>query len=199
MKHSLLCTCDKSFDVTVPDTIRLTAEVMNSIVDNSFMNYTCPFCAHVTATDFFCTLKNDSGEQLYFIPEPERFSFFNGTLNIPDNQPVVIGFPELKERILLLQHNLDYVAIESLKILICQKAAASMDCNRFDVMFHHIDGDILIFHIQGIKQDEVAVIKLPIAMYEDIKETLIKERHNPPYSLLFTKGYCSVKNIDFGD
>ena len=112
------------------------------------------------------------------IPERDRMGFINGAVKNEENDSVVIGFQELLERITVIENDLSVLTIESLKLLLLEKAASSLPDKKPVIFFNSVvmDGNTknLEFYIHGLKEKEVAKAMIPFSLYkeEDLRKCL---------------------------
>jgi len=199
MRHKIPCFCDNTFVVDVPEEINLDTDpqLIEDILAGNFMNYTCTSCGKKHKPEFNLTVKwPGKNVELEVLPELSRGEFYRRKEGKnQETRETVISYPELSERISMLKDELVTEAVEAIKYYLFVKADESYPEENISVWYHTKTGDNLEFHIHGIKDNEVAVMRVPFAVY---KKTLDDFTSNPkaePFSSLRVKSYCSVQNM----
>jgi hypothetical protein len=197
MRHKIPCFCDNTFTVDVPEEINLDEQpqYIEDILSGNFMNFTCASCGKRHKPEFPLTIHwPGKGLILEVIPELGRGSFYRRREG-PAIQETVIGYPELSERIAVIRDGLVPEALETIKYYLLLKADESYPDEDISVWFQNKTGDNLEFHIHGIKQDEVAVMKVPVSVYEKTLSDFKKNPKKDPFASLRVKTYLSVQNM----
>jgi hypothetical protein len=186
--------------VDVPEEIDLDADphYIEDILAGHFMNFTCTNCGKKHKPEFSLLVQWGS-KNLSFdvLPELDRGEFYRKKedKNQIKNRETVISYPELAERIAMIKDNLTVEAVEALKYYLFIKADEAYPEEEISVWYNTKTEAGLEFHIHGIKDNEVALTKIPMQVYE---KTLADYRRNPraePFSALRIKNYCSIQNI----
>lgn len=209
MKEKITCRCDNEFEVEIPELSDIDQDnsVLEEIKNGIFLTYRCPECGLTLPLEFKTRIKwskiPGNNNTIMLIPERDRMGFINGAVKNEENDSVVIGFQELLERITVIENDLSVLTIESLKLLLLEKAASSLPDKKPVIFFNSVvmDGNTknLEFYIYGLKEKEVAKAMIPFSLYkeEDLK---IKSGETPDYYDSFTvNGYISVNNISFDE
>jgi len=199
MRHKIPCFCDNTFTIDVAEEIDLDAEpqLIEDILAGNFMNYTCTSCGKRHKPEFNLTVRwPGKNIVLEVLPELSRGEFYRRKLE-KNQEPkeTVISYPELSERIAMAKDDLVTEAVEAIKYYLFMKADESYPEEDLSVWYHAKAGDNLEFHIHGIKANEVAVMRIPFALYE---KTLADYRANSnadPFPSLRVKSYCSIQNV----
>ena len=132
--QKITCKCDCSFDVEYEKTIDLDVQtaVKEKIKNGSFLSFVCPSCGSKVnielETEFVWKSKKTT---LLFVPEKKRMeclAFCAGAVRIDaennkkiktefhkKGQTPVIGYPELADRIAVLDADLDPEIVEAVK------------------------------------------------------------------------------------
>jgi len=199
MRHKIPCFCDNTFVVDVPEEINLDTDPQHieDILAGNFMNYTCANCGKRHKPEFPLTVNWPSKNLcLEVFPELERGGFYRRKEEKNDAQKeTVISYPEMAERIAVVKDGLVVEAVEAIKYYLLVKADENYPEEDISVWYHTRAGNGLEFHIHGIKDNEVAVMHVPEALYE---KTLNDFRTTPkadPFPSLRVKSYCSLQNI----
>lgn len=177
--------------------IDLSAEpsLYAKIVDGDFMKFRCPECGNELKTEVPVHLYDKpAGVDLQFLPELERSNFLSGNIK-PIAVRVAIGYPELVEKIVIAGAKLDDRIIEIIKFRMLEKA----ERNDIRIYLSSIENGTLIFHIHGLKPDQLGVSRIPENTYKKIETELDGLLENDDIKL-FTEGpYVSVSRIYLED
>ena len=206
MRHKIPCFCDNTFEVDIPEEIDLDADphYVEDILTGDFMNFTCGSCGKRHKPEFPLTVKWPAKNlALEVLPELDRGEFYRRGENKKETRTgnegpareTVISYPEMAERIALLRDELIPDAVEAIKYYLFVKADESYPDQDISVWYQAKAGETLDFHIHGIKNNEVALTRIPLSLYE---KTLADYRNNPkgePFVHLRVKSYCSIQNM----
>ncbi|MDR1389502.1 MAG: CpXC domain-containing protein [Treponema sp.] len=199
MIRQIPCFCDNTLEVDIPEEVNLDTEpgLVEAIITGTFLNFTCPSCGKKHKPEFALTVLWPAKQlALEVLPELDRGEFYRRQEDkkAPPKE-TVISFPELSERIAILRDGLEVNAIEAIKYYLYMKAAESWPDDEVSIWYQNSAGGALEFHIHGIKENEVAVSKIPLTLYN---KTLGDYRQNPKaetFSSLRVKSYTSVQNL----
>ena len=218
MKRKIPCFCDNSFDIETPDEIDLDQNpaYFEEIQNGSFMNFTCTSCGKKHKPEFPISILWPSKKLCFeVIPELDRGSFYRrkkqDAPKLPGNAPgkassytieTIIGFPEMADRLAMIRDGFEPVAMEAIKYFLHLKAEEQYPEDELDIWYFGSSSSgeqgseqgSLEFHIHGIKENEVAVMKVPLSLYTKT----LKDYKSGPKEELFTslrvRTYLSVKN-----
>lgn len=194
--RSITCPCNHVFDANIPETIDLDADKsqLDALGNGTFLAVTCPSCGYESKPEFPLTVVWPSHAlKLKVLAELDRGDFYKE--GIPDDVPLVIGYPELAERIAVVASGLDVLVIEALKYFLLLKAEEAAPDAEVGVWFSGRVEDSIEFHLHGLRANEIAVSRVPFALYE---RTLMDSRTSPeaePFTSLRFGPYLSVQNI----
>jgi hypothetical protein len=159
------------------------------------MNFTCASCGKRHKPEFSLIIHwPGKGQSIEVIPELDRGNFYRRKEGNAVKE-TVIGYPELAERIAVLRDGLVPDALEAIKYYLLLKADESYPEEDISVWFQNKTEDGLEFHIHGIKQDEVAVMKVPVSVYEKTLSDVKQDPKNEPFASLRVKTYLSIQNM----
>jgi len=210
MKRKITCLCDKVFEAEVPEEIDLDANpaYLDEIKNGSFFNFICPGCGKKHKPEFPLSILWPS-KKLRFevLPEPERGEFYKREKKGSDAAETIIGYPEMADRLAVIHDGFEPAPVEALKYYLLLKAEEQYPDEELEIWYFGFSkggdasgGDsqgtesFLEFHIHGIKENEVAVMKVPLSLYE---KTLHDYKSNPNkeiFSILRVQTYLSIKN-----
>ena len=199
MKRKITCFCENAFDVEVPDEIDLDSGYFDEIQNGTFMNFICPSCGKKHKPEFPISVLWPSKKLRFEVfPELERGEFYRRKKESEHKGPLVletiVGYPELADRLAVIRDGFEPVAVEAIKYFLHVKAEEQYPEDEMDIWYYSSDGNTLEFHIHGIRENEVAVMKVPLSLYQ---KTLNDYSNNPKLELfgsLRIRSYLSVKN-----
>ncbi len=186
------CFCGNSFEIKFEENINLSKfpEVANQIINNNFMVYTCPLCNKKLTPEFKTTF-HDGKLNITMIPEIDRDRLLTGKI-ILTTQQVVVGFPELQEKFIIRKFNFDDRIIEIIKLYLLEKINSKVEIS---ILFHDFINNELVFYIRGLRVTETAISKIPLQIYNNIKDDLDNKLKNPDIIELLAFPYRSVNKI----
>jgi hypothetical protein len=204
MRKKIACFCENTFVADVPEEINLDADphYIEDIVAGNFLNFTCTSCGKRLKPEFPLTVRWPAKNAvLEALPELDRGEFYrraktdkkSGDKSSQQTE-TVIGYPELSERVAVLRDGLSPDAVEAIKYYLFMKADEAYPDADLSIWYQGKDAAALVFHLHGIKKDEVAVMKAPLAIYEKTLADFERDPAAEPFSLLRYKGYCSIQN-----
>lgn len=198
-KHTIVCFCENSVEITVPEKINLEEDpdVEVHIIEGTFLTYTCSFCGKELKPELPVHLVDYSRNiDLYFIPEHERAAYLSGKKQFPPHKRVVIGYPELVEKIKLYRWDLDDRIIEIIKFYLLEKAGGSPEIK---VYLDTFEDELLVFHLHGVKQDEIGIVNIPLSFYEKTEKQFDEIGSDNQFRELLHPPYISIHKIYIGD
>jgi hypothetical protein len=197
LKRKIPCFCDNTFTVEYPGEIDLDArpEYLGEIMDGSFMNFTCTSCGKKHKPEFPITVVWPSrGMRLEALPELDRGEFYRKK-GEPGNAETVIGYPEMADRIAVFRDGLDPVVIEAIKYYLLLKAEETYPDQEVNVWYQNQTPDFLELHLHGFNDDEIAVTKVPMTVYEKTAQDFKKNPRGELFKALRSGSYLSVQNM----
>ncbi|MDR1430422.1 MAG: CpXC domain-containing protein [Spirochaetaceae bacterium] len=197
MKRKIACICETAFDIDVPESVDLdeTPDALNEVMDGTFLSYTCPGCGKIHKPEFPVTIVWPSKSLiLEVLPETERGAYYRRKKDGPGSS-AVISFPEMAERLAVIRDGLEPVVIEALKYYMLSKAQQNYPDREISMWYQKKEGDLLEFHLHGIREGEVAVSRIPWALYEKNFQDYKKNPRSELFSSLRIRSYISVQNL----
>jgi hypothetical protein len=201
VKRKIPCPCDNTFTVEVPESIDLDAqpEYLDKILEGSFMNFICSSCGKKHKPEFPITLLWPShGYAFEVLPEGERYAFYRRKKERKTEgaaMETIIGYPELADRLTVIRDGLLPIAVEALKYYILLRAEETGKGEEISVWYQNRSSDHLEFHIHGLREGEVAVIRVPLAVYEKTVADFKSHPKGELVSSLHSGTYISVQNM----
>lgn len=193
MERIIECSCENEIKTNFPEIYNLDEhpEVEKDILDGSFLSVKCDDCKRVLKLEVPVRIMGGAHElDIYLAEEKYRNTYLLGKYEIPDCKRVVFGYQELYEKILLSKNNLDDGIVEIMKFRLLEKQGED---SSIDIVFHALDDGAVIFHVYGLREDEVGVVKVPFNVYEKMLNQ--KDEFAEDFDILLTPPYVSAKKI----
>jgi len=196
MKSTITCVCGTNIIVDYEEDINLDQEpkYLEEILNGTFMSYDCSFCGKKNKPEFPINIEWKSKNlKMRVIPEPERGEFYRDKKDSYKFE-TIISFPEMADRLSVINDGLEPVVIEALKAVLLDKAMENYPDKEINAWYYLNDPAFIEFHLDGIRQGEVAVMKIPQEIY---KKTLGDFKKNPKSGIfpeLRVRSYLSVQN-----
>jgi hypothetical protein len=194
------CYCEKEVDLGIDDTVDLD-EFPNhyeAMKENRFLVITCPHCGATIKPEVSVRVVSRLKKIDYFvIPELERLTFYRGKVKAPAGSEVLIGYPELFERIRILDYGLNHESVEVIKYYLQCKAEESDPEGDITIYFRKKDAKGLIFNAYGFSSGDAAEIPVPLETYSKISENIEQTSKQEPFSEIFSGSYRSMKKLAF--
>ena len=185
--------------------------VTEEIKKGAFLSFTCPSCRSKVnielETEFVWKSKKTT---LLFVPEKKRMeclAFCAGAVRIDaennkkikteflkKGQTPVIGYPELADRIAVLDSGLDPEIIEAVKFFLLDNGK-DIKGKRIQILFEKLDGEMIEFHVHGLREKEVAVMRVPLSLYQSVEADRKAKKQKEVFQALWLGPYLSYKNI----
>jgi hypothetical protein len=207
MIQKIPCFCENTFTVDIPQEINLDEkpEFLDQIFNGTFLNFTCPSCGKKHKPEFAITVLWPKKKARFEVfPELDRGEFYRRKKDVPEKGPLkketIIGYPELVDRLLVLRDGLEPAAVEAIKYYLYVKAEEQYPDDEIEIWYVGMEGNIsdaaavLEFHLHGIKQDEIAVMKIPGPLYIKTLDDYKKRPKSEIFTALRVRSYLSVKN-----
>jgi hypothetical protein len=205
----IACFCEKVFEAELPAVVDLAErpEAADEVLRGEFMAVTCPACGKRLTPEFPCRFIGVPAGALgvlkiELVPEAERVAYLSSRLDRDLGKPdrVVIGVPELAEKLEIFRAGLDDRAVEMLKFLLLSRSSRSGEAppaGREPVAaFRGIERGKLLFHIAGLREGEIAVARLERRLYDTIAAELPKRLAEEPYRDFCEPPYISVRRVE---
>jgi len=197
MKKNINCLCGTNVEIEYNEEIDIdkNPDILKEIFNGTFMNYKCGFCGKKHKPEYKITIIwNAKNLTMEVLPELDRGEFYrNKKENL--NLETVIGFPEMADRLSIINDDLEPVVIETIKSFLLAKAAETYPDKEINAWYHCLGPDGVEFHLEGIRHDEVAVMRIPMDMYTKSLDDYKKRPKNDMFTALRVRSYMSVQNI----
>ncbi len=198
-KKEIPCYCENIVEIEVPTEVDLAANegTAKAIRDGNFLSVVCPKCGKLLKPEFPVRIIDSAKAiELFLVPELERGPFLFGRsryeLRDPQRGRIVIGYPELVEKLTVLDAGLDDRVIEIIKYYLSEKVEGDAG---LEIYFKGREGEKLIFHLLGLRADEVGVSRIPFTLYETVQRELADKLKEEPFDFLLTPPYVSFKKV----
>ncbi|HVO37632.1 MAG TPA: CpXC domain-containing protein [Spirochaetia bacterium] len=207
VKRRIACFCEKTFDADIPDSADLAAEpeVGRLIASGDFMAVTCPSCGKRLTPEFpfHLTLPGGVGDVL-LVPEADRGAYVRGSLPYQVGSPyrVVVGFPELAEKLQVLGSGRDDRVIEIMKYYLLTGAAGSEseeDDRDVTLRYKGEEGGKHVFHVVGMKEGEIGVARLASEIYGKIAADVDARVQEEPFRDFCSPPWVSIRRLTGGE
>jgi hypothetical protein len=209
-RRRIACFCEKVFEAELPSVVDLGArpEAADEVLRGEFMAVSCPACGKRLTPEFPCRFTGVPAGSLgtldiELVPEAERVAFLSGRLGRDLRKPdrVVIGVPELAEKIAIFRAGLDDRAVEMLKFLLVSRPARDGEPSpaagrEVAVTFRGAEGGRLVFHIAGLREGEVAVARPDRSLYDRIVADLANRLAEEPFKDFCEPPYVSLRRVE---
>lgn len=206
----IACFCEKVFEADLPTVVDLAERpaCADEVLRGEFMAVSCPACGKRLTPEFPCRFTGVPAGHLgtlavELVPEAERVAFLAGRLGRDLGTPdrVVIGVPELAEKLAIFRAGLDDRAVEMLKFLLVTRPgrAGEPPANagrELVVTFQGIEGGKIVFHVAGLREGEVAVARLERALYDRIEADLANRLAEEPFRAFCEPPYVSLRRVE---
>jgi hypothetical protein len=200
----IACFCEATFEVELPSAADMGAdpEIGDLILGGEFMSATCPACGRRLTPEFPFRLSGvkQFGE-IFMVPETDRAAYDLGTLSYPTGSPgrVVVGFPELAEKVLISGLGLDDRVIEIMKYYLLTGSGGGEEESAPDrdvgILYRGRDGGRHLFHIVGMKENEVGVARLAEELYQKIASDVEARVKEDPFADFCATPWVSLRRL----
>jgi hypothetical protein len=197
MKRDITCPCGRGFTVEAEEEIDLdrSPEYIEQITGGSFMNFTCPGCGKNHKPEFPVTLSWPSKKlKIEALPELDRGEFYRRKKD-PPGAETLIGYPELSDRIAVIRDGLEPAAVEALKYYLLLKAEENYPDREISIWYEGKNPDGVELHLHGLRSGEVAVSRVPMAVYEKTLEDFKRRPKSEVFASLRVRSYLSAQNM----
>jgi hypothetical protein len=204
-KRRIACFCDKVFEADLPAVVDLAErpEAADEVLRGEFMAVTCPACGKRLTPEFPCRFTGVAAGplgslELSLVPEADRVAYLAGRMGkeIGTADRVVIGVPELAEKLAIFRAGLDDRVVEMMKFLLVTRPGADAAGREVVVSFSRTDGDRLVFHLAGLREGEVAVARLERPLHDRMLADVERRLAEEPWKDFCTPPYVSLRRVD---
>lgn len=198
--QNLQCQCENILEIEVPESVDLNVqtETLASLRDGSFLTYTCTRCGSKLRPE--ATIRLTGGpfaKPILLVSENERMLVLRDKFKAPASVEILIGIPELIERVHILDSRLEPKVLEILKYYLQGKAEETEPEADINVYFGTVIEDRLQFRISGFKSGETGLVHVPMAKYNEVKSDLNAISRKAPFKSVFSGPYQSFRKAAF--
>jgi hypothetical protein len=159
------------------------------------MSFECPDCHKKHKPEYTIMLVWKSKKLKFeILPELDRGEFYRRKKD-KSSVETIIGYPEMADRIAVIKDELEPIVIETLKSYLLVKAEENYPDKDINAWYIAKTPKGIEFHLDGIKQDEVAVMIVPYEVYKKTLADYKKRPKNEIFSALRCRTYLSVQNL----
>lgn len=204
-KRRIACFCEKVFEADLPVVVDLAErpEAADEVLRGEFMAVTCPACGKRLTPEFPCRFTGVAAGplgalELSLVPEADRVAYLAGRMDkeIGTADRVVIGVPELAEKLAIFRAGLDDRVVEMMKFLLVTRPGAETAGRDVVVTFNRTDGDRLVFHVAGLREGEVAVARLERSLHDRMLSEIAGRLAEEPWKDFCTPPYVSLRRVE---
>jgi hypothetical protein len=185
----IACFCETTFDADIPTQADMAAdpEIEPLILDGSFMAVTCPGCGKRLTPEYPFRLTGVKGlGEILMVPEADRGAYTRGTLDYASGWMgrVVVGFPELAEKVLVAGAGRDDRVIEIMKYYLLtgsERPEAEEPSEEVRILYRGVESGRHVFAITGLRESEVGVARLSSDVEIRVKEEPFSDFCSPPW------------------
>ena len=199
--EKITCVCDQTFSVEPQKEIDLDmdTDLINDILNGRFMVYKCPACGTELKLEFpVRIIQKTRNMELFFIPEKDRSAMLRDKLPYPvsGDPRYIVGYPELVEKLTIFEYGLDDKTVELLKYHLLSHALETADAEReIHIYFNGKKEGNLVFHIDGIRENELGVSRIPVETYQKAEKGLARSLSEEPLKSILSPPYISINKV----
>lgn len=197
--RKITCPCEQVFKADIPETVQLDDDpgALDRIIDGTILSCICPTCHAELNLDLPLTVSWPSKKTtIHMVPEIDRLGLVSGKLSMKKNTDYVVGYAELVDRVSAIRDGLEPVVVESIKLRLLEQARKEARKKTPVILYEKNTADNeLEFHVHGIREDEVAVMRIPRRLYDSVLDQYRSNPEKEEYTALRNGGYLSVCNV----
>jgi hypothetical protein len=197
VKKNVSCLCGTNILIDYEEEIDLDKkpETLTNIFNGTFMSYKCSYCGRNNKPEYPINIVWKSKNlKMRVLPELDRGEFYR---NKKDNYQfeTIISYPEMADRLAVINDGLEPVIIETLKSYLLDKAEENYPDKEINAWYHFNSPAGIEFHLDGIRKGEVAVMRIPQELYDKSLDDYKKNPKSMIFSTLRVRSYLSVQNL----
>jgi hypothetical protein len=138
--------------------------------------------------------------ELFMVPETDRGAWNRGRLDYETGAPgrIVIGFPELREKVVIAGLGLDDRVVEIMKYYLLTGSASAGEGEQekdVGILYRGREAGRHLFHIIGMKEGEIGVARLAEELYQRIASDVDARVAEDPFSDFCAPPWVSLRKI----
>jgi hypothetical protein len=197
MKKNITCLCGNNILIDYEEEVDLdqSPENLTNIFTGVFMSYKCTYCGKNNKPEYPITIVWKSKNlKMRTLPELDRGEFYRNKKE--DYQfETIISYPEMADRLAVINDGLEPVIIETLKLYLLDKAEENYPDKEINAWYHSNGPAGIEFHLDGIRHGEVAVMRIPQELYNKTLDDYKKTPKKGIFPQLRVRSYLSVQNL----
>jgi hypothetical protein len=195
--------CERVVKADFPDEVDLAKEPAreDEILDGTFMSVRCE-CGKLLKPELPFRVRDATrGLDVFLVPSLDRAQLLLGTLEgVPTGVArVVVGFPEMQEKLRIANAKLDDRAVEIAKFHLMKRAVAAGPGKDVAIYFASRGGGFLTFDVHGLRPGEIGRLRVPEEAVERIVAELPKNLKREPYASFLKGPYVSCTLVGEGE
>ncbi|GBU27815.1 hypothetical protein R84B8_01356 [Treponema sp. R8-4-B8] len=197
MKKNITCLCGNNILIDYEEEIDLDQkpETLTDILSGTFMSYKCTYCDKKNKPEYPITIVWKSKNlTMRVLPELDRGEFYRNKKEKYQFE-TIISYPEMADRLAVINDGLEPVVIETLKSFLLDKAAENYPDKEINAWYHSNSSGGIEFHLDGIRRGEVAVMRIPQELYNKFLTDYKKNPKSGIFPQLRVRSYLSVQNL----
>jgi hypothetical protein len=199
----IACFCETTFDAELPSSADMSGdpEIEQVILDGTFMSVSCPGCGRRLSPEYPFRLTGVRGvAEIFLVPEADRGAYLRGKLEYETGSParIVVGFPELAEKVLIASLGLDDRVIEMMKYYLLtgsKPEGTAMPETDVSILYRGKEAGRHVFNIIGMKAGEVGVARLAEELYARIAADVETRVLDDPFADFCVPPWVSLRRI----
>ncbi len=200
MKRKLTCLCEHSFEADLPEVVDLAADPAreDDILAGTFMNVACPKCGKLLKLELPVRVRDRARDlDLFLLPSLERNRYLAGKFpEVPAGVArVVIGYPELVEKLRIARAGLDDRVVEIVKFHLMRRAEQDNPGKEISIYFASRGAGELTFEVHGLRAGEVGRVRVSEERAAKVAEELPRNLKREPYRSFLGGPYVSCTAV----
>jgi len=199
----IACFCETTFDAEIPSSADVAAdpEIEQLILDGNFMAVTCPACGKRLTPEFPFRLTGVKGlGEILMVPEVDRAAYVRGALEYVTGSPtrVVVGFPELAEKVLAAGAGRDDRVIEMMKYYLLtgsEPSEGGESPQEVRILYRGVERGRHVFAIMGLREGEVGMARLADDLYVRIAADVEARVKEEPFADFCSPPWVSLRRL----
>jgi hypothetical protein len=198
----LTCMCEHKFKADFPKVVdaEKNPDAIKKILTGDFLTAVCPACGKMLKLEFPFQINNIKKDlKIEFVPEADRaetIKKIRKQKKASQNERIVIGYPELIEKLTIFNLDLDDRVLEYIKYHLLSHVLDHSPSDK-DILIYFAEKkkNNLLFHIKGLKDDDIGISKIPCASYNQTIKSIDSKIKQEPFCDFLKPPYISLNKI----